>query len=345
MLSNPFASIKLQNTRTRRRISIGIYTAALMATFLLLPAVANNYLLHIAIVSMIYIFPSLGLNLIFGYTGLLSLGQGAFFGIGAYTAGLLSIHFGWPFWLIFPSSGMFCAIISLPLALPALRLRAYSFVMCTLGFVFISETVSKNWVSLTRGDMALSGIPRPVLSLWGQGPQVREVVDYYYFTFVLAILGVLLFWWIISSPAGRCMRAIRDEEILAESQGINVFVYKIWVFALSAFYAGLGGAVYVSYTTVVSPLIFKLYHTLLFLVIVFAGGAGTFGGVLVGSFVFVLIPELLRISPDLRMLLYGLFFMFLVLKLPDGLGPLLFRLGNRLLSPQPTKIRAHDKNE
>jgi len=313
-----------------------------MAILLFVPLVASNYYLHIAILSMIYLFPSLGLNLIFGYTGLLSLAQGAFFGIGAYTAGLLSIHFGWPFWLIFLSSGVFCALISLPLAVPALRLRAYSFVMCTLGFVFIGETVSKNWVSLTRGDMALSGVPRPVLSLWGHGPQVIQVVDYYYLVLFLAILGILLFWWLISSPAIRCMRAIRDEETLAEAQGIHAFVYKICVFALSAFYAGLGGAIYVSYTTIVSPLIFKLYYTLLFLIIVFAGGAGTFGGVLLGAFAFVIIPEALRITPDLRMLLYGLFFIFMVFKLPDGFGPLLVRLGNRLFSSQPGKTNSCD---
>lgn len=302
----------------------------LITTALALPAFANNYYIHIANYSLIFLFPALGLNLIFGYTGLLSLAQGAFFGIGAYAGALVTLHFGWPFWLAFLFGGAFCALLSLLLAIPALRLRAYSFVMCTLGFVFIAETVAKNWVDLTRGDMALTGIARPTLSLWSGGPPISELGDYYYLLLALALLGVLLFIWLVTSPAGRCLRAIRDDETLAESQGIPVLAYKVASFALSAFYAGLGGAAYASYETVVSPLIFQLYFTLLFLIIVFAGGAGTIGGVFVGTFLFVAIPEALRITPELRLLLYGFVFIAFVFFLPDGIGPPLARLAARL---------------
>ncbi len=295
-----------------------------------LPFTANNYVVHVVNYSLIFLLPALGLNLIFGYTGLLSLAQGAFFGIGAYTAALVTLHFGWPFWLAFLSGGVFCALLALLLAIPALRLRAYSFVMCTLGFVFIAETVAKNWVSLTRGDMALTGIARPMLSLWGSGPVVSSVQDYYFLLLLLAVLGASLFVWLVTSPAGRCLRAIRDEETLAESQGIPVQAYKTAAFALSAFYAGLGGAAYAGYETVVSPLIFQLYFTLLFLIMVFAGGAGTIIGVFLGAFMFVAIPEALRVTPELRLLLYGFVFIFFVFFLPDGIGPALGRLAARL---------------
>jgi len=320
------------------QFKMGIISSMLfIASLLLLPLLGNKYHLHIAILSMIYIYPALGLNLIFGYTGMLSLAQGAFFGVGAYTTALLAIHYGWPFWLTFVSSGVFCAVISLLLAIPALRLRSYSFVMCTLGLVVIGEAVSKNWVSLTRGDMGISGVPRPVLSLWGPGFVVSQVVHYYYFVLMFAILGVFLFYWVVSSPAGRCMRAIRDEETLAESQGVYVWAYKLNIFALSAIYAGLGGSIYVLYMTIVSPLIFQMYHTLLFLIIVFAGGAGTVGGVVLGAFLFVAIPETLRITPDLRMIIYGLLFIFLAFRMPNGLGPFLVRIGESFFSSQPKR--------
>ncbi|MGH8765472.1 MAG: branched-chain amino acid ABC transporter permease [Burkholderiales bacterium] len=297
---------------------------------LALPFATNNYIVHVANYSLIFLLPALGLNLIFGYTGLLSLAQGAFFGIGAYAAALVTLHFGWPFWLALLFGGFFCAGLSLLLAIPALRLRAYSFVMCTLGFVFIAETVSKNWVTLTRGDMALTGITRPMLSLWGAGPVVSTPRDYYYVLLVLAVLAVGFFVWLVTSPAGRCLRAIRDEETLAESQGIPVHAYKMAAFALSAFYAGLGGSAYAAYETVVSPLIFQLYFTLLFLIMVFAGGAGTVLGVFIGAFLFVAIPEALRATPELRLLLYGFVFILFVFFLPDGVGPALGRLAARL---------------
>ncbi len=294
-----------------------------------LPWFANNYVLHVINYALIFLLPALGLNLIFGYTGLLSLAQGAFFGCGAYAGALAILHLQLPFWLAFVAAGVFCALLALLLGVPALRLRAYSFVMATLGFVFIAETVAKNWVSVTRGDMALVGIARPMLSVWGDGPVVRGVSAYYYLLIALAALAVMLFAWLVNSPAGRCLRAIRDEETLAESQGVPVHAYKMTAFALSAFFAGVGGAAYASYETVVSPQIFQLYFTLLFLIIVFAGGAGTISGVFLGTFVFVAIPEALRITPELRMLLYGFVFLLFVFFVPDGLGPALSRLTSR----------------
>lgn len=301
-----------------------------------IPLLANNYVIHIANYSLIFLFPALGLNLIFGYTGLLSLAQGAFFGIGAYACALLTIHFALPFWLTFPLAGLICAAIAIPLGFPALRLRAYSFVMCTLGFVFLAETVSKNWVSLTRGDMALTGIERPILGLWNNGSKIQALSNYYVLLVVLAVIGIALFVVVVSSPAGRALRAIRDEETVAASVGVPVFAYKICAFALSAFYAGVGGAAYASYETVISPQIFQLYFTLLFLIIVFGGGAGTVSGVVLGTFVFVSTPELLRVTPDLRLLLYGFVFIFFVFILPEGLGPRLATVAKSLLRRRPS---------
>jgi branched-chain amino acid transport system permease protein len=316
------------NARLR---AIGWAAAAVVgAAFLTAPLVGSDYHLHAAIVSMIFLYPALGLNLILGYTGMLSLAQGAFFGIGAYTSALLALQFATPFWLNFVGAGLVCAVIAVPLGVPSLRLRQYSFVMCTLGFVVIGEAVSKNWISLTRGDMALSGVPRPVLGLWKGGLVVTGVPRYYFLALALAALGTAVFYWLVSSPAGRCMIAIRDDETLAGSLGVPVWRYKLIVFSLSAMFAGMGGSLYAHYMTVVSPLIFQMYYSNTILIIVFGGGAGTIGGVLLGTFVFVAVSEALRIAPELRMILYGVLLLVLVFRFPNGLGPLLLRVGARI---------------
>jgi hypothetical protein len=136
--------------------------ALLLLAALSAPLFLGNYALHAIIVAMIFLLPAQGLNLLVGYTGLLSLAQAAFFGIGAYTSALMAIHFGTPFYISFVAAGAVAGAVALPLGVPALRLRATSFVMCTLGFVVIGQAVAKNWVSLTRGDMGLSSVPKPV---------------------------------------------------------------------------------------------------------------------------------------------------------------------------------------
>ncbi|MGE0802157.1 MAG: branched-chain amino acid ABC transporter permease [Lautropia sp.] len=304
----------------------GVLPAIALAAGLVFPLVANNYWLHVANYSLIYLLPALGLNLIFGYVGLLSLAQGAFFGLGAYSCALMSLHFGWPFPATIAFAAAFCAGIALLLAGPSLRLRAYSFVMATLGFVFVAEAVAKNWIALTRGDMALTGIPRPSLAFLGIDLTLQALWHYYVLLLALAVAGSAFFLWLVRSPAGRLLVAIRDEEMLARSYGIRVDFHKAIAFAISAAFAGAGGAAYAMYETVVSPQIFQLYFTLLFLVIVFAGGAGTFSGVVIGTGLFVSIPEALRIAPDLRMLLYGIVFLVFVFWLPRGIGPAVRRL-------------------
>ncbi|MDB5861463.1 MAG: branched-chain amino acid transport system / permease component family protein, partial [Ramlibacter sp.] len=144
----------------------GLVLAAL-AALLTAPLVLDNYYLHALVLAMIFLLPAHGLNLILGYTGMLSLAQGVFFGIGAYASALLGVHFGTGFVINFLCAGVIAGLIALPLGIPALRLRATSFVMCTLGLVVIAQAVAKNWVGLTRGDMGLSGVARPKFG-WGE---------------------------------------------------------------------------------------------------------------------------------------------------------------------------------
>ncbi len=316
--------------RSARWLAVPLLAALLGAPFYL-----DTYYLHAIIISMIFLLPAHGLNLIVGYTGMLSLAQGAFFGIGAYVSALMAVHFGTPFYVNFALAGAVTALIALPLGIPALRLRTYSFVMCTLGFVVIGEAVVKNWVSLTRGDMGLSGVPNPLLSFGGTGFSVTTITGYYYLYLVVALAMTGLFYALIASPAGRCMIAIRDNETLAESLGISTWSYKLLVFTISAAFAGFGGSLYAHYLTTVSPLTFQMYYSTTILIIVLGGGAGTIRGVVVGSVVFVAISEALRVAPESRMIIYGFVLLVLVFWQPKGLAPLfdrglaLLRMGRR----------------
>jgi branched-chain amino acid transport system permease protein len=301
------------------------WAALALAAALAAPRVASDYALHVAVLSFVYLLPALGLNLVYGYAGLLSLAEGAFFGIGAYASALLALRLGWPFWLAFPAAGLVCALVAVPMAVPALRLRSYSFVMVTLGFLVISESVAKNWIGLTRGDMGLIDIPRPRLA----GATLASVTDFYYLTLAAAVVAALAFRAIAGSAAGRALIALRDDETLAEAYGLDTWRFKLAAFVLGALFAGLGGSLYAHYTTVLDPLVFDVFHTLTLMTIVFGGGAGTLGGVLLGTLVFLFVPEALRVTPQWRLVLYGLLLIVFVFRLPGGLGPALARLAAR----------------
>ncbi|WP_342363957.1 branched-chain amino acid ABC transporter permease [Terrarubrum flagellatum] len=289
------------------------------------PLFLGDYALHAVIISLIFLLPAHGLNLLVGYTGLLSLAQAAFFGVGAYVSALMATSWGAPFYLNLVGAALAAATLALPLAVPALRLRATSFVMCTLGFVIIGQAIAKNWISVTRGDMGLSAIPKPYFALGAGSFTISSTVAFYYLALAIAALATLLVWMIVSSPAGRNMVAIRENETLAESVGIPTWRYKLVVFVISAAFAGAGGSVYAHYLTVVSPLTFQMSYSTLMLIIVLGGGPGTISGVVFGSFLFVGLSEALRIAPELRMIAYGCCLLALVFWFPKGFAPLIDR--------------------
>jgi branched-chain amino acid transport system permease protein len=308
------------------------------AALLLAPFYLGPYAVHAVIVALIFLLPAHGLNLLVGYTGLLSLAQAAFFGVGAYVAALMSLRLGTPFYLDLIGAGVVTGAVALPLGIPALRLRATSFVMCTLGFVVVGQAIAKTWVEVTRGDRGLSGVPRPALDFGFGSLTLSGTTPFYYLALAIGALATLAFYLIVRSPAGRNLVAIRENETLAESVGIPTWKYKLVAFVISAVYAGLGGGVYVHYLTVISPLSFDMYYTITTLVIVLGGGAGTISGVVFGSLLFVGLSEALRITPELRMIIYGLCLIGLVFWVKRGFAPLLGRAWT-VLGGRPGGIR------
>jgi len=171
--------------------------------------------------------------------------------------------------------------------------------------------------------MGLYGIPYPSFSLGGRSIDFSTIPAFYYLALTVAAAATAVFYAIIKSPAGRAMIAIRDDETLAESLGIPTWRYKLIVFTLSAAFAGVGGAVYAHYMTVVSPLVFQTYYSNTILIIVLGGGVGRVPGAIIGSLLFVGLSEALRITPELRMIIYGLVLLVLVFVFPKGIAPLL----------------------
>ena len=327
--------LSLPAPRRDLRLPFGV---ALAAAACLAPLFLGTYALHAIIIALIFLLPAHGLNLLVGYTGLLSLAQAAFFGIGAYTSGLMAVHFGTPFYLNFLAAGLLAGAIALPLGIPALRLRATSFVMCTLGFVIIGQAIAKNWIGLTRGDMGLSGIPKPYFALGPASFTISGTTSFYYLVLVIAVMATLAAYLIVRSAAGRNMVAIRENETLAESVGIPTWRYKLVVFMISAAFAGLGGSIYAHYLTVVSPLTFQMYYSTTMLIIVLGGGAGTISGVVFGSLLFVGLSEALRVAPEVRMIAYGLSLLALVFWFPKGFAPLIDRFWSFLGGTQMTGL-------
>lgn len=323
-------SLTETSTQVRRRDLRIPLAAVLVVVALAAPYIGSRYMIHALIIALIFMLPAHGLNLLVGYTGLLSLAQAAFFGIGAYTSGLLAVHYGTPFYVNLVAAAAVAGGLALPLGIPALRLRSTSFVMCTLGFVIIGQAIAKNWISLTRGDMGLSSIPKPFFELGPWSFKVSGTTNFYYLTLAVAVIATVLVWAIVRSPAGRNMVAIRENETLAESVGIPTWHYKLIVFMISAAFAGAGGSLYAHYLTVVSPLTFQMYYSTMVLIIVLGGGAGTISGTIIGSLLFVGLTEALRVAPELRMIIYGLCLLALVFWFKKGFAPIINRVWNAI---------------
>jgi branched-chain amino acid transport system permease protein len=299
-MNTPPLPLQTAGRNLRPVIAVALAVLALGA-----PMVLGTYSIHSLVIAMIFLLPAHGLNLLVGYTGMLSLSQAAFFGIGAYISALASIHLGTPFVLNILMAIAVSMVIAVPLGIPALRLRATSFVMCTLGFVIISQAISKNWITVTRGDMGLNNVAKPDIF----GLIVSNPFQTYYLALSLAAIATWVFWLIVRSPAGRNFVAIRENETLAESLGVPTWQYRLAAFVIAAGFAGAGGSLYVHY--------------------ILGGGAGSITGVIFGAVLFVALSEGLRVAPELRMIAYGLCLLILVFKFPQGFAPFLRRIWDR----------------
>jgi len=239
----------------------------------------------------VYLMATMGLNLTVGYAGQMSLGQAAFFGIGAYIAAIL-LKMGWPVLAVLPIAAIACFAVGLALGFPALRVQHHYLAFATLGFNVLVFLVMRNEEKITGGTFGISNIPRPsVLGMSTDGH-----IAFFYFTLAsLVVLGALL-WYLLRSPWGRAFAALRDNPIRAESLGVNITAYTLLAFAIGAACAGIGGVYYASLVEFIEPGPFHFSTSLMMLLAVIVGGSGRFFGPVVGTIIIILLPEALRAS-------------------------------------------------
>jgi branched-chain amino acid transport system permease protein len=291
---------------------------------IVLPQVIGDYLLSQLTFIGINSIASVGLMLLVGYTGQISLGHAAFFAIGSYTSGIITTT-GGPFILALPSAGILSALVGIVIALPALRLTGFYLAIATMGFAFIVEEVLVRWESLTRGNMGLYLTPPSIGSLTFDSER-----SYYYLALVALIFTILAARNILRSPTGRAMIAIRDSEIAAQAMGINLAKYKTVAFAISAFFTGCAGSLYAHKILFINPESFTIMVSIELLVMIIIGGLGSIHGAVYGTAFVIFLPQLIVMSKEylphflrdqtgLEPALYGLMIILFILFEPMGL--------------------------
>lgn len=297
------------------RIVLGIFLVLLS----LMPAMAEKqpYLLHVLILCFLYAIPAVGLNLMLGYAGLVSLGHMAFAGVGAYTAAVLMVDGHWDFWLALLAGVLAAGVAGAAIGAICLRFRTHFFMIVTLAFGLMLHSVMNNWDEVTRGAAGFPGIPRPApLGGFSFGP----LPNFYYLALAAALAAFAVQWIVVRSDFGRVLAALRQDERLAQTKGVNTMLYKAAVFALGSAIAGLGGVLHVSFLRVAAPATFNLAESINAVLIVIVGGAGSLAGPALGALVFVGLPEYLRAAAEWRLVVFGVILVLIVLFAPQGLA-------------------------
>lgn len=289
-------------------------------------------MLHILILIGIYVILAESLNLIVGYTGLLSIAHAAFYGVGAYVAALMALKLGSPFVINIICAVIISGLLGGLVGIPSLRIKDHYFVIATFAFQVIAFSILNNWVSFTGGPMGLPGIPQPVIFGW-------QVSSHLEFLLLVGAFAVLAFWVchrIIKSPFGRVLMAIREDEVFVLATGKNVAVYKVAVFVIGSGMAAIAGALYAHYISFIDPTSFTVMESIFIISIVIIGGAGSLSGPVIGAVVLVMLPEILRfvgmptsVAANMRQILYGGLLVAFMMWRPQGLvGKFGFQLEN-----------------
>jgi len=321
------------------KTKLSFYICCLILLFFVPVLFPNDYFIHILVVSGINILLVLSLNIIAGFTGQISLGHAAFYGIGAYASAILSMK-GIPVFLSILCGALIAGIIGLLISYPFLRLRGHFFAIGTLGFGVIVFLILNNWVELTNGPMGLSGI---------LAPEAIGVIDfsskshYYYLNLLLVLLIIYISNRMKSTKMGRALLAIRTDEITASAMGINVSYYKILAFVWSATIAGLAGALYTHFIQFLSPETFNLSMSINILLMLLIGGIGSVLGSVLGGLFITLLTEYLRPFAEYQMLIYSILIIIIVTFAPKGLNGLIVKIKG-IFTPKSKEIEVKGDN-
>jgi branched-chain amino acid transport system permease protein len=288
----------------------------------------NPYWIQIAIMCGLYVLMALGLNIVVGNAGLACLGYIAFYALGAYTSGLLTLKAGISFWITLPLSGLVAMVFGFLLGLPALRVKGHYFSLITTAFGLVIQQLLINLEGITGGTNGVINIPAPRIGNHSFAApldlgfiRLPFQANYYFLVIVLVALGLYIAYRVSSSLVGLSWNAMREDSIAAQCYGVNLTKNKLWAFALGASFGGIAGAVYANMIGFISPENFTYTQSTLILSMIILGGIDSIPGVALGAILLTIIPEKFRAFEDYRMLFYGVIIVFMLLFKPDGIIP------------------------
>src|SRR5438128_3839121 len=311
--------------------------AAVAGLFIVIvPLALDEYYISILDLILIAVVGALGLNVLVGYTGQISIGHGAFMSVGAYTAANLVVHLGAPFWITIPAGGLMAALIGAVVGIPSLRIKGIYLAIATLAAQLIIEWTINHVPAISGGVQASIQVPRPSLF----GIQLRSQTQLYLFLMAFAVLAIVGTSNLVRSRIGRAFVAVRDQDIAAEIIGINTFRYKLWAFAISSFYAGVTGVLYTYYLGIANYEQFQINVSIDYLAMIIIGGLGSVLGSMLGAIFVTLLPIVIRLAmeafggvflapqtvlnliPNLRLMMFGALIIFFLVVEPEGLNRL-----------------------
>ncbi|MBN1930099.1 MAG: branched-chain amino acid ABC transporter permease [Desulfobacterales bacterium] len=296
----------------RKTASYGIFWIAVAAAGM---SIDNSYYLQVLTFIGIHSILALGLNMLMGYAGQISLGHAAFYGLGAYTTAIMTVHYDLSPWLALPCAICLVILVAFIVGLPTLKLSGYYLGMGTLGFGMIVHIIFREWTSVTGGASGYVGIPPLELGAFS----FSSSRNYFYLVWCTVLISIVLCQRLIDSRIGRALRSIHDSEHASKAVGVNTRNLKLQVFMLSAALAGVAGFLYAHFVSFISPGTFDFIVSIRIVTMVVIGGMASIWGALLGASLLTLLPEWLHAFSDFEMIVYGLILMLVMIILPQGL--------------------------
>jgi branched-chain amino acid transport system permease protein len=280
------------------------------------------YVAHYLVMVGIYAILALSLNLLIGYSGIFSLAHAAIYGIGAYASALVALKLGLGFWGGMVIAAGVGALASALVAVPSLRVSGDYYVVASFGLQVVVLAVFMNWTDLTNGHAGLPGIPRPNVLGW----VIDQPFEYVFLAAAFAVLTYAICWRLTHSAFGRVLQAIRDDEIAAQAMGKNVVLVKIVIACISSALGAMAGSLYAHYITYINPSSFALHESIFIASLVILGGSERLAGPIVGAFLLLAIPEVLKflaipdtVAAPMRQIIYGALLIVFMLVRPEGI--------------------------
>jgi branched-chain amino acid transport system permease protein len=288
----------------------------LIVFFALVPLFSgSDYHLQLATQLLIFVILFIGVDIAVGHAGLVSVAHGALFGVGAYATAILTVDHGLNFWLSIPVGIALAAIFGLLIGILTLKLAGHYFVISTMAFALLIHTAAKN-LPITHGELGITNIAKPgVLELFTG----NQALSFYFLMAIATLVVVVVYFWLMRSAFGRRLRAIRDNPLLADALGIDISTAKLLAFVASASIAAFAGSFHAVFLTYINPAVtgYELGFTALMALII--GGRTTLGGIIVGAFIFAILPEMLRDAEQYRLVIMGAILIVVVQRAPSGI--------------------------